>query len=94
MSQPYCADAMARTAGSSSRSPKHMSTRRQNMAYRNASIAGGGAWALACASSASRPSFSASTRRTHARAGANSFTRDGCSVSETRLRRRRRHTGP
>ncbi|KAG0548888.1 hypothetical protein BDA96_01G206400 [Sorghum bicolor] len=94
MSQPYCADSMARTAGSSSRSPKHMSTRRQNMAYRNVSITGGGACSLAWASSASRRSFSASTRRPHARAGANSFTRDGCSVSATRLRRRSRHTGP
>uniref|UniRef100_A0A0A9E5H5 Uncharacterized protein n=1 Tax=Arundo donax TaxID=35708 RepID=A0A0A9E5H5_ARUDO len=32
MSDPRCAAAIARTAGSSRRSPKHMSTRRQNMA--------------------------------------------------------------
>ena len=59
------------------------------MAYWNVSTTRGGG-----APGAASPSLSASTRRTQARAGAKSLTRDGCSVSATRLRRRRRHTGP
>jgi hypothetical protein len=63
----------ARTVGS----PKHMSTRRQNMVYWNASMALPGAPAPAC-------NLSRRTPRTQARAGANSRTRDGCSVSAMR----------
>ena len=58
------------------------------MVYWNASMT------LPGASPAASRSFSMRTRRTHARAGANRRTRDGFSVSETRLRRRRRHTAP
>uniref|UniRef100_A0A8R7P464 Uncharacterized protein n=1 Tax=Triticum urartu TaxID=4572 RepID=A0A8R7P464_TRIUA len=95
-SQSRCAAPTARTAASSSLSPKHMSTRRQNMAYRNASMTmtPRGAASTPGLEPDSRSSLSASTRRTQARAGAKRRTRDGCSVSDTRLRRRRRHAGP
>ncbi|XBJ16993.1 hypothetical protein VPH35_008499 [Triticum aestivum] len=93
-SQSRCAAPTARTEASSSLSPKHMSTRRQNMAYRNASMTRTPRVAASTPGPDSRSSLSASTRRTQARAGAKRRTRVGCSVSETRLRLRRRHAGP